>query len=435
MQKTASIGIAITVWLATTVAAQTPHAQVVVASRDTGPVQTRLVFGDVQTGAMQSVSGFPSDGLAPLEVAVDPLNRDIVLALDDGATTRVIRLGLSGTTVVTERFLADVPGRAVSLTLGYPGDVFVLTGGPAGALYSVPRNGGAPSVVAPFPRATAMTKLRYLDAVVMITQSASTSPPADPALAIVNVESGPIATYPWPGYNPSPITGIIDLPSTLPRQHITHADGTVGQSLGFGTPTPQQLTPALPSGATMAAGPEATNSQFYFLGDDSHPFLIEVPFPGPQLPYMARVGPLPGVPVDFDFAPRPDGIINFFGRVCGATTQPIISVVNQQTTPSPNFGFGVFSATPGIAALFVLGGNEQQTFGVPLPITLASGCQLLVSLDVGIGHTIDAQGAAFQPVPIPNLPSLIGQSIYAQWVLATPVGFAVTQGAAVQIGN
>src|SRR5262249_59769270 len=154
--------------------AQIPHGQAAVATRLSGATQTQLIFGDVQTGATQAVGHFPSDSLPPFEVVVDPIDHDLIVALDNAGTSRLVRLSLSGTTVANERFIADVPGRATGMTVAHPGDIYLTVGGADGGVYRVPRNGGPATLLTALPRATALFKRHdTISPVFFIAQSGS----------------------------------------------------------------------------------------------------------------------------------------------------------------------------------------------------------------------------------------------------------------------
>src|SRR5262249_18534624 len=159
-----------------------------------------------------------------------------------------------------------------------------------GGVYRVPRNGGPATLLTALPRATALFKRHdTISPVFFIAQSGSAGPPViDPVFVVYDVTMGVLASYTWTGYRPSTITGIIDLPTPSIQQHISHADGTMGWSLNFATPTPQVLVPPLPSGGTTAAHSDTTYAQFYLLGNASHPFLKEIGLPGPTLPWQNR---------------------------------------------------------------------------------------------------------------------------------------------------
>ena len=413
--------------------AQVPFDHAVIATELAGAPRTRLLYANVQTGTLTATGRFPSDGLAPLEVTLDPLNRNLVVALEDGSATRLVRLTLAGSSVATERLLAQLPGRVTGVTVAYPGDVYATVGGAAGGIFRIPRNGGTPVLVAALPYATSLTKLSFVDGGFMVTQSAAPGTGNDPTLVIFDVVGGVIATYPWPGHNTSEITGIIDLPTTLPKQYLVHADGTVSWSLGFQAPMPQVVTPLVPAGGTVAAHSDATNSRLFVLGGSSHPFLKSLGLPGYPQTWHNVAGPLPGDPVDFDFEHGTRDVSWFFGRSCGSPA-PGVWIQGQATPGSTTFGLGVSSLRPAVSTFLVLGANDQQTGGVPLPVTIPGGCQLLVSLDVVIGHTTGSTGAVLQSLPLPNLPGLVGTTLFGQWLVVSGSPFDVTTAVAVRIG-
>ena len=103
---------ALTLTLTTSAAAQIGRDQLVVATRLTGTPATQLIRVDLNTQQQIPIGRFPSDDLAPLAIKLDPINDDLIVALDAGSgTSRLIRLGLSGNSVRYERILSDLPHR------------------------------------------------------------------------------------------------------------------------------------------------------------------------------------------------------------------------------------------------------------------------------------------------------------------------------------
>ena len=96
-------------------------------------------------------------------------------------------------------------------------------------------------------------------------------------------------------------------------------------------------------------------------------------------------------------------------------------------------------ALPIAASILVSGLSDSAFQGIPLPAPLPSapGCNLLASADTtNLVITSNAGSASF-PVPIPNLPNLVGIEIYHQWVVLDPVnplGIAVSDAGKATIG-
>lgn len=95
-----------------------------------------------------------------------------------------------------------------------------------------------------------------------------------------------------------------------------------------------------------------------------------------------------------------------------------------------------------LLGLFVLGYSNTSAPVGPLPASLAAigmpGCDLLVSNDVIVGGTqVGAQSQL--PLPVPNVPSLVSQSVHAQALSldlgANALGFTASNGLQLTIGQ
>jgi Ca2+-transporting ATPase len=63
------------------------------------------------------LAGFPHDDKAPLALRIDPVDRDVILAVDAGGSSRILRLGIRGAMVVRSSDLADVAGSVTDIVL------------------------------------------------------------------------------------------------------------------------------------------------------------------------------------------------------------------------------------------------------------------------------------------------------------------------------
>jgi hypothetical protein len=415
-------------FLATAASAQ----QAIVATRGAATPATVLLVVNLQNGSFAPLPRFPSDVLAPRALTVDVVNRDVVLALDNGATSRLVRVHRSGALITGERVLADVSGAVTAIALGIDGDLFVTTGGNAGALLRVARNGGTPFQLASLPRATAMLSWGHQSSHAFIAQSGAAG--ADPSLRVVDLSNGSTTSgpYVYTGYTPLGITGLFDLPTGVPRQVVSHDDGTVALSVAFSNPTPIPLTPVLPAGATRAL--RGIGLEGIALGGQAHPYLKSFSAFPPGTQWAIRAGPLPGDPVDFEFDVEVGAGVVMFGRSCsslgigqGPGGDPRIG--------NPNFGLGLTGGQALQPVFLLFGGSDQRWVGVPLPAALPGACSLLVAADVALPQRTDGNGFALQRLPVPPDPALHGLIAFAQWLQARGTALDLSQGAAIHLAR
>jgi hypothetical protein len=412
---------------------QVAPGHALVATHLPGAPATRLFDVDLGSGAQSPLGAFPADARAPLAVAIDRVNGDVILAVDLGGAARIVRLALAGRTVAAERVLADVPGRVTDVSLA--GDVFALVGGAQDRIVRVPRNGGAAATVLSLPRPAALGPL--FGAHAWIAESGDPGPPpADPGARLVDLATGQVASGPhtFTGAGPLRLTGIADIVTAVPRLFLTDGSGQPSLSVLFGTPQRLQITPVLPPGATEAL---VMRNLFeaIVLGGAAHPFLKSVQvFPTPAT-WTILAGPLPGDPVDFDLAPPPGARVEPFGAPCGRGVTPgAFTDGGAPALGNPAFVVALSGGIPTAPAFLALGYSERSASGTPLPIPLPGGCPLLVAPHFVFPGTTDVRGAARQPLPIPNDPSLAGASAFAQWVQpATATTFATSSAVAIHV--
>jgi hypothetical protein len=382
-----------------------------------GPT-TQLLEVSLVTGNVATVGRFPSDHLPPLALSVDPIRRDPILAVTTTNGSRLLRLDLNGLVIVRETLLADVPGSVVEVSVvDVAGSVYALTGGAQGALFEVPRNGGPPRRVAPFPHATAMSEMALWMPNAWLATSGLSSPPTPPSMTGVDVRDGSVwsGPHPFPGFGATVITGLVEIPTALVRHLVTDDQGRLSLSVMWGTPVPMQLTPVLPPGATRSLRVR----NFYeavVLGGSAHPFLktAQNPLGGPQ-PWITLAGPLPGDPVDFELLPAESAAVIEFGAACPRQA----SINSNATLPklgNAQFQLQQYNGLANHAALLALGVSDQLVFGVPLPAVMPGGCSLYVSLQSLLVAVTDARGWASFLLPIPNDGALHGGILFAQWL-------------------
>lgn len=144
--------------------------------------------------------------------------------------------------------------------------------------------------------------------------------------------------------------------------------------------------------------------------------------------------------------PRPDAGayessgFAFYGSGCAGTGSnvPAIASSGQVALGSTSFAVDLQNALPGSLALLFAGFSRTAYNSVPLPFAIGGGCQILAAPQVLMLSVTDVAGAASQPLPIPNIPTLFGRDLFLQWAVLDPgsasaFGLAVSQGGALQI--
>lgn len=439
MRRSVSALLGATLLFVAPLGGQIPGGHAVVATAMSGTPSTALVSADLGTGASTPLGSFPSDGLAPLAVAVDPVDLDLILALDTGSSSRIVRLELAGLTPVQEKSLATLPGTITDLDVLADGSIFVTLQGSAGGLWRIPRNGG--------PNALWMVQLDGvvdIDGVGLVNpfaRLAMTGSPgvSSPAVTGVELDTGNL-TFPITlagGPNPV-ITGMHELPTGVPRFFLSHPDGTISESQFLGAPVTLALTPALPPGGTARLESDLGTIMPIALGGQAHPWLktFDRFAPGP-LTWTMLAGPFPGDPRDFAVAPDDVPRTLPFGSPCGSVTLPGMFLSSSETPQIGNTSFtlDLLNARPLVPAQLALGLTEDVALGsIPLPVTLPGGCAWLVDPQALIAVFPDALGQAAVPLGIPADPVLAGLIVFAQGIQPDGIGgYAVTQAVAVHI--
>lgn len=397
--------------------AQLPADHAAIASAFAGTPATRLFTVDLVAGTSTPLARFSQDQWPPLALRVDPVNRDLLLAVDVGGSSRVLRLGVSGSAVTRVRVLADVPGLVADMAVTYPGDLAVGVGGAQGGLFLVPRNGGAATPLLAVPRIAGTTTVSYVSSELWLAESGDANTPAQ--IRMVDTRSGrTVGPNPMPGIQPPTLTGIADLLTSNPTHVLSTASGEVWLSTFPQPPVRLLLSPALPPGATrqvriMGAGTGLA------LGGVVFPFLqsFQAYNTNPQA-WIPVAAPLPGDPVTFDVAASRFPQVALFGERCSPSgTAP--AFYTQGGFPRlGNSAFGLSTTgAPGTLVFLALGTSDQQYLGTLLPATLpAGGCPLLVAPQVTLSAVTNAMGLAVQPLPVPASQSLVGAVFFGQWI-------------------
>lgn len=413
--------------------AQVEPATTVVLVRTAGAAQSQLLGID-GGGAVAAFGRFPSDALPPLAVEVDPLDRQVLLAVDlGGGWSRLVRLLPGpGRSFAGELPLADLPGRCGQLAVLGDELLAVVEGG-SGGIFRLPRRGGASVLAVAQSEASALLTFGQ-GPVVMLAWSGQSGPPATmPGLVHVDLATGvPVyGSFPFQNLPGRAVTGLIDLPTGLSRQLLACADGTFWlHTGGLGDPTPVPMNPQPPPGGAVAFKQDGYGFAGLGLGGAAYPFVYRADWGG-ALAVLA--GPLPGDPVDLAPPLPADPQVLHYGSGCGA---PALTLITGVRGP-PQVGNLSFDLRAGSAAplqLVVFAAGFSDVLGGALPVPLPGGCLLEVAPDTVLLSFANAGGLAVQGIPIPADPTLAGLLLFAQWLQLQGTAFATSPAAAVQIG-
>ncbi len=394
---------------------QADPGRVLVLARQPANPQSVLYEVTPATGAWTALPGFPSDGLVPLAMAVDPATREPVVALASGASSRLVRVHLRGQQVLGERVLATLPGEVVGLCVPATGDVYAAVDGGAAGIHRVARQCCGATL---FWSATGVSALSepvvlpgkfwcardlgaggpVLDAFLDDVPASATGPMALPLLAGARLTG--VHEYVQGGRHQL-------FADTLGRVHVMDVmPSTLSQVV---------LQPAIvPGGAVRLKG--AANGQVYVLGGAADPTLKAFLQSSPQLvrPVTVVAGPFPGQPVDFAIVAPAVARCVRFGAPCASPAGGSIEAVRLPQVGQTAFALQLANGLPQSLSLCAVGWSERVYLGVPLPLPLGP-CALLVAADAVVASISDAAGGATFALPVPANPALAGQILHAQW--------------------
>lgn len=411
-----------------------PYDRALVVAAVGAPPATVTFEVDLQTGTFVTLPSHSTDAYPPLAIESDPIDGSVLVALDTGTGSQVMRRRWQP--AASESLVGTVPGRCVELLIDRFGDVVVVTGGSNGGLHRLPRGGGTPSLIRNEPHIGAAGAPQSLHWNAILGLSGTAAPAHDPAVGNVDLDAG---TWIWGpttfvGFQPLGITGLIDLPTAVPRHVLSHDDGSISLydwALG-GNPLIASVTPALPVGGIAAMKAHEALIGLV-LGGAPNPILYvfdPMTALSGSIGLTTVAGPFLGTPIDYTVMPLAGARVQNFGRPCGSAAELRIGMTpgSGPTVGNANFGLTISSALPLLPAWLILGFGET-TF--PLP----TGCLLRVTLDAIGARWADAQGDATQPIPIPNNPGLIGVTFFGQWLQADfGVPFMTSDLAVIEIG-
>jgi hypothetical protein len=109
-----------------------------------------------------------------------------------------------------------------------------------------------------------------------------------------------------------------------------------------------------------------------------------------------------------------------FGTGCPGTNKKVPQMGYNGTVaiPSPGFQATVKDGKPSAPSFLVVGHSLTSWRSITLPFDLGGNCELITGLTLTFPKNLGANGAATQPVPIPNISLLVGNSVYLQWLIA-----------------
>ncbi|MFO1078808.1 MAG: hypothetical protein U1E73_13885 [Planctomycetota bacterium] len=433
MEKTSHTAVAALLALAAARAQTVPYDEAIVVAATGAQPATLALAVDLHAGSYTVLPTLPGDAMPPLAVEVDPIDGSVLVALDSGGSTRVVRRRYAQ---ATEAFVGTVPGLAVELLVDRFGDVVVATGGSNGAVQRLPRHGGTAALIRSTPFLSAAGAPQALHWNALLGYSGTVSPPRDPQVADLDLDAGTFAWGPLAltGFQPLGIRGLLDMPTGVPRQILAHDDGSLSlYSWAIaGGPVPLSVSPPLPNGGIAAM---KAHEAFVgiVLGGAQNPYLYSFdPFPalGGSLVLTTISTALPGTPVDYAVRPLAGAQVLQFARPCGVAAELRIGMLPGTGPHLGNTAFGLAASQglPLLPAWLVLGFGE-------LAYAMPTGCDLGVTPDAIGGRWTDANGDASLLIPIPAAAGLVGVRFFGQWLQVdggTP--FLASDVAMVEIG-
>ena len=119
---------------------------------------------------------------------------------------------------------------------------------------------------------------------------------------------------------------------------------------------------------------------------------------------------------------------------------PQVSINSAARLGNQRFEIVCSNAHPNSQALLYLGFDDQQYFGVRLPVVIGQSqgvdCALRVAPVLITPIPTNAMGTATFPLPLPNNPALNGLELFVQWFPMDPGGlngFSTTAGGRIRL--
>lgn len=418
-----------TSWIAAALAAQAPtYPHLVLTRLAAGNPAAAIVAVDTATSTIAPRGRFPADNLPPLAIALDPFNRHVLVALLlQPGTSRIVRLQPSGLAWI-EHPMCDVPGRITDLWVA---DDDLLIASDASGVWRAPRRGGPATLHIPAANLTAMHG-NGLNTPPLTLGWTGRPGTANPISGIALVDSRTGAPYLGPFTFTSPanveLTGAIDLPTGVPRQLLSFADGSFWLFAGLIGP-PTQLAPSvpIPQGGAVAMAPITTWGMPLVLGGAAFPHLYEIEFWSGTVTMHSAA--LPGDPVDFCAGGERAAFGYHITQPCG----PQLLRQSWGGQQQPGATLTLQTDALGSTSPFVL--LCMGLTDLPgLPATLPGGCQLHIAADALLLRPV-LGSAATHALPIPNHQAFLGTMLYAQWFDLGALGLSSSDAVVHHIGR
>lgn len=366
-------------------------------------------------GAVTPLPGFPSDGFVPLALTIDPATREPIVAVQVGASSRIVRVFVQGQQVLGERVLATVPGIVVGMNVPSTGDVYAAVDGPSGGVYRIDRQCCNTATFWSAPGIRAISEPVILPGKFWCARDLL---PAAPELdAMLDTQPGaPVNLTTLPMVPPARLTGVHEFLQGTRKQMVADV---LGQVHTFAAPAgplvPVSLQPAPLPGATRRL--KGVGSQrVYLLGGAADPTLRVFPLNSAlvTLPVTVVAGPFADTPVDFALTAAAGPRVVRFGAACALPGSGSSVAIGLPALGNAAFTLQLQEGLPAALAMCALGFSDRTAFGLPLPLPLGA-CSLLVGVDALQVAITDANGVAAVPLPIPANPALAGQIVFTQW--------------------
>ncbi len=389
-----------------------------------------IVAVDTATSTITPLGRFATDNLPPLAITLDPFDRHLLVALDLGTgNSRIVRLERIGSAFI-EHPMFDLPGRITAMTVS--GEALLAASDGGGGLWRAPRRGGQTTLAYPQVNLTAMHGYGYGGTALLLawTGRPGTAAP-DCGVVIVDAATGTPFLGPHTFANPTgqELTGAVDLPTGVPRQLLSFADGSFWLFAGLiGPPTQVPTSVMIPPGGAAALAPSSPfGSPGLALGGSAFPHLYEVDFWTGTV--TLRCPALPGDPVDFCNGGERAAQALVMSERCG----PVTLQHGWSGSPQPGSTLSIEVLGPPTAPLFLVVGLSDFP-GLPIP--LPGGCVVDVAPDaVSFVLSSPTTGLASRSIAVPPGPAFLGTILFAQWLHLGPTSLSASSAIAYQIGQ
>jgi hypothetical protein len=197
--------------------------------------------------------------------------------------------------------------------------------------------------------------------------------------------------------------------------HHTYHSGA--GSVGTRAYTPEAFVGSCTAATTVPSGLPPSHHSTVLSGQKGvDPSLTAGPIPGAGVVTMNAMSL---------FVRAVTGSYSTFGAACaGNVGYPTLASVGVPTI-GQSFSITLAAARPNSLAVLFLGASASSWRGIPLPLDLAvygaPGCRLYVSDEWMISRASGGSGAATLSLAVPNVPALVGGTIFNQWVVVDPV--------------